>query len=173
MEAQLQKKNKDAFVPYWNWIEGGIPDWVVDFKPQVPKVKDISEGKTVDVDNDRKFDPSKAAPKKWPPTKKDIDDLLAKDRYETFTAALESYPHNAGHRVLGYPMTSLRSPAEPIFWMHHAQVDRVWASWQKSNKGETPKFLTGKDAKMDPWDARTVEKLRDIGPLGYSYDSLP
>ena len=69
-------------------------------------------------------------------------------------------------------MTSLRSPCDPMFWMHHAAVDRVWASWQKSNKGKDP-FLTGKFIKMDPWNARTVEKLRDIGSLGYSYDVLP
>ena len=82
MEAQLKasSKNPKVFVPYWNWIEGGIPDWMVDFKPQVPKVKDVDEGKTLDVDNNRKFDPAKAAPRKWPPTKKDIDDVLANDQ---------------------------------------------------------------------------------------------
>ena len=32
--------------------------------------------------------------------------------------------------MLGGHMRSLESPADPIFFMHHCQVDRIWAMWQ-------------------------------------------
>jgi tyrosinase len=27
-------------------------------------------------------------------------------------------------------MASMRSPADPLFMLHHANVDRMWALWQ-------------------------------------------
>jgi len=38
--------------------------------------------------------------------------------------------HNAGHRFIGGHMGGSFSPNDPIFWMHHANVDRTWALWQ-------------------------------------------
>jgi tyrosinase len=38
--------------------------------------------------------------------------------------------HNAGHNWLGGHMGLTASPNDPIFWLHHANVDRIWALWQ-------------------------------------------
>jgi tyrosinase len=196
-ETKLQKKNGKAFVPYWNWIEGGMPLWVggsaeaekivesvADFVPFVgPAIKAVKpfggfrptvKVKGKELKNTRNDTPIASSGDPWPPVKKDIDDLLAITEYAKFTQSLESYPHNTGHRVLGGEMLNLTSPSDPIFWMHHAQVDRVWASWQKKNPGKGPVFLTDKNAKMDPWEGKwNVTNLSDISKLGYSYDSLP
>jgi tyrosinase len=50
--------------------------------------------------------------------------------YNGFRQALEGTPHNTQHNMLGGHMRSLESPADPIFFMHHCQVDRIWAMWQ-------------------------------------------
>ena len=61
------------------------------------------------------------------------------------------------------------SPADPLFWMHHAQIDRLWSRWQakKVNKGKGP-TLTGSKRVMDPW-TETVDDVVSIKALGYSY----
>ena len=39
--------------------------------------------------------------------------------------------HNAGHRVIGGHMGGDYSPNDPVFWLHHANVDRLWDAWQR------------------------------------------
>lgn len=39
--------------------------------------------------------------------------------------------HASGHWQVGLGATDVfASPSDPVFWLHHAQVDRVWAMWQ-------------------------------------------
>lgn len=48
--------------------------------------------------------------------------------------AIETYPHNAVHDqvggLMGDPVTAGN---DPIFWIHHCNVDRLWSVWQ--NRG--------------------------------------
>ena len=62
-----------------------------------------------------------------------MDIIHSNNKYGThngFRQALEGTPHNTQHNMLGGHMRSLESPADPIFFMHHCQVDRLWAMWQ-------------------------------------------
>ena len=69
---------------------------------------------------------------------------------------------------LGQPMSRVPVvPSDPIFWMHHGMVDKVWADWQAKNPGKGP-VLSGTDATMDPW-SDTVKSLEDVSKLSYSY----
>lgn len=39
--------------------------------------------------------------------------------------------HGSGHfQVGGIELDVYASPGDPIFWLHHAQIDRLWAIWQ-------------------------------------------
>ena len=42
---------------------------------------------------------------------------------------LEGTPHNFVHGFVGGVMSSFRSPRDPIFWMHHNMIERVWWEW--------------------------------------------
>jgi len=56
-----------------------------------------------------------------------------KDNYGLDTgyrAGLQGTPHNMAHNYLGGHMRSMRSPMDPIFFSHHAFVDKNWALWQ-------------------------------------------
>jgi len=59
--------------------------------------------------------------------------------------------------------------ADPLFWMHHANIDRLWWHWQQSPPGKDQNpTLTGTDAILDPW--RYDEPLtRDIANFNYTY----
>jgi hypothetical protein len=39
--------------------------------------------------------------------------------------------HNLVHRWTGGNMLRMTSPNDPVFFMHHAQIDRMWSIWQR------------------------------------------
>lgn len=87
--------------------------------------------------------------------------------YYPFTRELEFGPHGVAHNWIGGDMVNVQiSPNDPVFWFHHAQVDRVWANWQINNPGELA-ALTGREARLDPWGNEfTVQNINDIANLG-------
>ena len=92
---------------------------------------------------------------------------LANATFNAFSAALEGI-HNSGHVWVGGSMGSIpTAPCDPVFWMHHAEIDRIWAVWQAANPGLHPP-LAGTAAVMDPWP-ETETDTRDITALGYAY----
>ena len=46
----------------------------------------------------------------------------------------EQEPHNWVHVDVGGDFGEMRSPAtagrDPIFWLHHANIDRIWEMWR-------------------------------------------
>jgi tyrosinase len=38
--------------------------------------------------------------------------------------------HGRGHLWVGGNMAASSSPNDPVFWLHHANLDRIWAEWQ-------------------------------------------
>lgn len=52
-----------------------------------------------------------------------------------FEPSFESAPHNLVHNILGGVMADMLSPTDPIFWLHHANVDRLWVAWVSAGNG--------------------------------------
>ncbi|KAG7373349.1 tyrosinase central domain containing protein [Nitzschia inconspicua] len=52
------------------------------------------------------------------------------NRMNGFRAALEGGPHANPHNFVGGTMISMAAPDDPLFYLHHANVDRIWAIWQ-------------------------------------------
>ena len=50
--------------------------------------------------------------------------------YTTHRARCEDL-HNLVHRYVGGNMLRMTSPNDPIFFLHHANIDRMWSIWQK------------------------------------------
>jgi tyrosinase len=59
-------------------------------------------------------------------------------RQHMLTGTLESTPHNGVHASILGDMGTYLSPLDPIFWLHHCNVDRIWASWAKQNNNLAP-----------------------------------
>jgi tyrosinase len=53
----------------------------------------------------------------------------------SFEAQLEYQPHGPVHNIIGGAMVTLQSPTDPIFWLHHAEIDRLWAAWVAAGGG--------------------------------------
>ncbi|KAG7339753.1 tyrosinase central domain containing protein [Nitzschia inconspicua] len=52
------------------------------------------------------------------------------NRNNGFRAAFESGPHAVPHNMIGGNMIDPTSANDPIFFLHHSNVDRLWAMWQ-------------------------------------------
>ena len=56
-------------------------------------------------------------------------EVVATD-YASFSAGYESGAHQSVHSYIGETMTTSWSPADPLFFLHHANIDRTYALWQ-------------------------------------------
>ena len=78
------------------------------------------------------------------PSQASVSEALGKSRFSTFRPALEAGAglsvgnnnmHNGVHPWVGGDMGAMSSPNDPLFFMHHAQIDRIWAIWQRKHPG--------------------------------------
>ncbi|MDN5836413.1 MAG: tyrosinase family protein, partial [Nitrosospira sp.] len=101
----------------------------------------------------------------------------------SFRNRLEVVIHNPGHMWVGGSMMAMSSPNDPVFWLHHCNIDRLWAEWQRENPtaiylppSDTPNVVAGhgRDDPMPPWDNEasppTPRSVLDYHALGYTYD---
>ncbi len=88
---------------------------------------------------------------------------------------LEINPHNRGHNWVGGIMSNpMDSPMDPLFYMHHANIDRIWSEWQEIPGNENKKSeVNHENSLLDPWadkwNISNVHKISDLGELTYSY----
>lgn len=98
------------------------------------------------------------------------------------TGRLEQTPHNDIHNVvggqgwMGDPDTAAQ---DPIFWLHHSNIDRLWAVWNgqgRSNPtnshwtGQSFTFFDATGAQVSKTCAEVNDTIHD---LGYTYDPSP
>jgi hypothetical protein len=54
--------------------------------------------------------------------------------------------HNLVHRWVGGNMLRMTSPNDPVFFMHHASIDRMWSIWQTKVPGGTALYQQSSSA---------------------------
>lgn len=132
------------------------------------------------------------------PNRGDIANTMVLDTYDTdpfsadsrnsFRNGLEGWSgvgHNQVHVYVGGDMLAGTSPNDPIFFLNHCNVDRLWAEWQAESPGHTYLPLGTSVAgealfrhrSNDPLysiltrDQPAVITMEDVSPW-YGYDSL-
>jgi tyrosinase len=87
-----------------------------------------------------------------------------------FQLALETQVHNGTHNAVGGTMGSSRSPADPVFWLHHSFIDKCWADWQAAHPGAAfdPPNPT-EVLQPYPIQTRKVSEVLSTQSLGYVY----
>lgn len=85
---------------------------------------------------------------------------------------LEGRPHNLVHDSIGGLMGDFMSPCDPIFWLHHANIDRLWDSWIALQDREGLPNLPSNDD-IGGWKAEPFEFFVDESGRHVSgYDSV-
>lgn len=73
--------------------------------------------------------------------------------YDEYRRWIETAPHGIVHSSVGGrggDMTSMQSPNDPIFWLHHGMIDKLWDDFQRlsgdSYRQKTIDYLDSMDA---------------------------
>jgi tyrosinase len=171
-EQALRVFEPTFFVPHWRWMDQTkIPAWMSSFKP---KGVVGPNGKHIPVTRHPGTDPQA---KHLPTTQTIQNTVMNQPDYRSFTLALEGAQpfgaHNLVHVWFNGTMSNVpTAPADPMFWMHHAEIDRLWAIWSATHPNQRP-TLSGADAVLDPWPEQYTDVLTThVGAYSYSYDSM-
>lgn len=88
--------------------------------------------------------------------------------------------HGLAHNYIGGDMMSNATPNDPMFFLHHAGVDRMWAAWQAANVARgaaadhgNPGYPDAWRTALFNWTAVDATEMFDHEGLGYTYDALP
>ncbi|PPQ83615.1 hypothetical protein CVT25_006300 [Psilocybe cyanescens] len=93
--------------------------------------------------------------------------------FEVFRVQLEGEPittdhrmHDGGHDAIGGEMSNFySSPGEPLFYLHHANLDRIWWRWQQANASRMYE-VSGPSTKEEPIREVTLDYILTMGSLG-------
>jgi tyrosinase len=150
-ERRLQEEEPDVFLPYWNWIADPKIPTQINRKAQLQRWG-IS----------RHWDAGEM------PDGGDVRNATRQKVFRRFQTRLEVGPHNDVHRAVGGEMETAASPADPIFWLHHANVDRLWAQWQSKPGHGNPKNANERLQPNPLFGVRVSEVLK-LSDLDYRY----
>jgi tyrosinase len=171
----------DFNLPYWNWTKNR----------SVPAT--FWGANNVLMDSSRRINAQSKALEEMVGTI-NIEKILNKQSFEDFgsyaatsqrptdgsgaSGSLEGSPHNHIHNFIGGNMGSFISPTDPIFWLHHANIDRLWATWNDRGHANPTKttytnYIFKKNfnnASGQAVDIKTGD-MSDQNALGYLYDT--
>ncbi|KAF5325995.1 hypothetical protein D9611_000744 [Ephemerocybe angulata] len=98
-------------------------------------------------------------------TREAVEGILGWETYDGFWNALDGRPykkdwrlHDGGHLTVGGDMTSFySSPNDPLFYLHHAGLDRVWWTWQHANPKKRLQEIGGRSSPNPPYGVVTLD----------------
>lgn len=162
-EKALQKHVSTVALPYWNST--------VDVSPADPLWADEFLGQ---FDADWGLDRSLGGVSLPPAAEVELTQNLAS--YGPYWRKLERDIHNPPHNWVGGVMAGVASPGDPVFFLHHAWIDRLWAIWRSEHP--TAPFVAsatglGVDDPLMGWPDRKPADVLNHLALGYAYDSAP
>ncbi|MFI6252416.1 tyrosinase family protein [Streptomyces sp. NPDC051016] len=193
-EQALQAVDPSVALPYWDWstdrtVRAAL--WGPDFLGGTGRSSDgrVTDGPfaasggnwpvNVRVDGRTYLRRSLGTSVRELPTRAEVDSVLNMATYDMapwnsasdgFRNHLEGWRgvnlHNRVHVWVGGQMATGVSPNDPVFWLHHAFVDKLWAEWQRRHPqaGYAPGGGTADvvdlDETMKPWnDVRPADLL--------------
>jgi len=72
--------------------------------------------------------------------------------------------HGAVHCFIGGHMCGDHSPHDPLFFVHHTMVDKIWDEWQKINPANAEDYATGSyslDDVLPPYGLTGLKKKKE------------
>jgi tyrosinase len=180
LEIALQTSQPEVTLPWWDWIaEGAIPSGYDGHVTQNPlgeggPIKPVGATPQPSWPTETSREPGAAVgtdPSVLPlPLQGHYDWLMAPKDFKEFSRRLAML-HNNVHVWTGGTMGQVPWAAyDPVFFAHHAMVDRLWRIWQDGNPGALPPVsLLDKPLRSGTKPIFTVREVLDVQALGYDY----
>jgi tyrosinase len=153
-EERLQQVHSSIAMPYWDWVNDRTLPTPLS-QPALLRSWSVR----------RNFNPS------FLPSAAALQSAVTPGDFLAFQLALEKQ-HDQVHFAVGGrfgTMNSASSPADPIFFLHHANIDRLWSEWEASHPGVQP---PNPNEVLEPGEIIgnvTVATQLSITGLGYRY----
>jgi tyrosinase len=179
-ELAMRDQVPSAVLPWWDWTRGGVPAAFsaqnVGGNPNPLYKAHISRpNANPPINRDTRRFPGQGVPSTIRlPTQGEIAALYNIMDFQQFSTRLERI-HDSIHGWtggifggVGGDMGTIGTAAyDPIFWVHHCMIDRVWYLWQLRN-GVNNIPAEYMDVVLAPF-RYTVRDVLNINALGYEY----
>lgn len=110
-------------------VDGSFADVVAEYYDTKPYRHCLSRGFRTDDGTLGEMDGSDI-------TAASIEETLRLDDYEAFVMEMESKVHDAIPFGIGGDFETFTAPYDPLFFLHHTQLDRLWWLWQQRDRGK-------------------------------------
>jgi tyrosinase len=113
---QLISGNPKLMLPYWDWYKNPtLPsEFTTPGNPFYPSVARVGTSVYSALD----LTPFQSSTVNF-----------QRGTVNSFEERFETRPHNPVHNLIGGSMATMQSPLDPIFFLHHCNVDRLWHAW--------------------------------------------
>ena len=169
-------QDEEFSLPYWNPVTGNPDDFIVPAMFRVPGTTLYNGTRWPWVNGGERID---TIYKEWI----NLDALNEKTYINSpngnlgFNPRMDQNPHFFTHFALGGDMAEFSTVGgDPMFYLHHANMDRIWESWSRlGNKNPTdPKYLNRVFSYGDRSNKRAdlpVSASDRTAQMGYEYDA--
>lgn len=174
-EQRLQEIDPRVMLPYWDWtsqeaINNGLPpaltdETYIDLETGDTKPNPLRSASSQATGRFTSRSPRNAAQLQL--LKEAMADAQEELTFGDYSPANEG-PHGGIHVWVGGDMSSIATAAyDPIFWLHHCNVDRLWFEWQQEHGDSTvPSWV--RNFICSPF-SYTGEQTLDTAFFGYTY----
>jgi hypothetical protein len=158
-------------LPYWNWAPGSELSLPTAFRDPSSELYTVNRNSMINSGSGS-----------LNPVAIDISGAFSSSSFMTANSVIQS-PHGSVHVEVGGWMASVPTAAQdPIFYLHHSNIDRLWDLWLAQGGGRsdpvTDSTWTGRtytffDEQGHAIHMNTCEILRAARQLDYVYEGEP
>ena len=125
LEHGLQNINPRLSVPYWDWTTDRTNSsssllWQNSFMGRFNSNWPWALGRSLGS-------PSSL------PTTNNVASVQNLSNWASYTGSVETTVHNSVHQWVDGVMMTHHSPRDPIFYLHHGMIDKIWQDWVEAN----------------------------------------
>lgn len=158
-------------LPYWNYSLPSDRSLPVPFR---------SQGSPLFANRDEEWNNGSAS---FKDTQVDYSGALAEANFERASSSLENSPHRNIHRLIqGWMFDKESAAQDPIFFLHHSNIDRLWDVWLRQTNGASDpiddsawrdKCFTFFNEDGVEVQMKVCDVLNSETQLGYTYEGEP